>query len=241
MTALDTAIQELEAALEQVQAVAAEDVVNLWQILATDLAGGDPVDSQAIIAALRDHLPGVVTGWAVIVADDTATWYRGLAPDEKFTVAVPPDGLVTPERIAQSVSWAVNTATTAQTAIAQLQGSVHRAIADAQRETVAFNAAREGVRYRRHCGYAACNWCLVMAGRGAIYKSATSAVRGHDNCRCLAVPERPGMTDYTVPPLVRDAEAKYAEAAKALSAEGVASPSLQAIIGKMDALAVAPT
>ncbi len=238
MTALDNAIRELEAALEQVQAIAADDVLHLWQILATDLGDGEPVDPQAIIAALQEHLPGVVTGWAGIVADDTATWYRELAPEEKFTATVPPD-LIAPERIAASISWAVNTATTAQTAIAQLQGSVHRAIADAQRETVAYNASREQVRYRRHCGYSACTWCLVMAGRGAVYKSSKSAVRGHDSCRCLAVPERRGMTDYTVPPLVREAEAKYADAARALSAEGVASPSLQAIIAKMDALAAA--
>lgn len=44
------------------------------------------------------------------------------------------------------------------------------------------------------------------------------------------------MTDYTVPPLVREAEAKYAAASRQLSDEGVASPSLAAIIGGMDAM-----
>lgn len=100
---------------------------------------------QAIIAALRDHLPGIVTGWAGIFADGTATWYPELAPDEKFTATVL-TALIAPERIAESISWAENTTTTAQTAIAQVLGSAHRAISDAQRETVAFNAAREGAR-----------------------------------------------------------------------------------------------
>lgn len=76
-----------------------------------------------------------------------------------------------------------------------------------------------------------------MATRGAVYRSAQSAVRGHDNCKCLAVPERAGMTDYyTPPPLVREAEARYVTARKQLQAEGVASPSLDKVIQRMDAL-----
>lgn len=64
----------------------------------------------------------------------------------------------------------------------------------------------EGIRYRRHTSYAGvCNWCLTMATREAIYKTATSAVKGHDNCKCIAVPERKG-TSYTMPAMVRDAE-----------------------------------
>jgi hypothetical protein len=35
-----------------------------------------------------------------------------------------------------------------------------------------------------------------MATRGAIYKTAISAVKGHDNRKCIAVPERKS-TSYT--------------------------------------------
>jgi ferredoxin len=236
MTALDTAVAELQALLQQMQDITAADVANLWAILAADLTGWEPGEKRAIIAALQDQLANlVIAGNAAVVADTTAGWYDLLAPEEKYTATVPPEDIITNERIAASISWAVNTATTAETALTQLQGTVQRAVLDAQRETVSYNANREGVRYRRHCGYAACNWCLVMASRGAVYKSATSAVRGHDNCRCLAVPERPGMTDYTVPPLVREAEQKYVEARKQLEAEGMVGPSLDTIIGRMDA------
>lgn len=142
------------------------------------------------------------------------------------------------ERIAKSISWAINTATSAQNALAQLHGTMGRAVSDTQRETVTFNASQEGVRYRRHCGYAACNWCLVMAGRGAIYRIAQNAVRGHDNCRCLAVPERPGMEGYTVPKLVEQASQCYAAASKALAAEGKAA-TLDAVVARMDLLVAA--
>lgn len=234
MTALDTAVETLQALLAQLQDTAAADVANLWQIAAPNLTGWDTSDRQAIIAALREYLPDLLAGHVAVVADTTAVWYDALAPAEDFT-ATPPSGDVVPtERMLTSIGWAVNTATTAQTALAQLTGSMHRMVYDAQRETVAFNAATEGVRYRRHCNYAgACNWCLTMATRGAVYRSAASAVRGHDNCRCIAVPERRGTT-YTVPAMVRAAEKRYAAARKQLQDEGVDSPSLDSIVKRMD-------
>ena len=70
-----------------------------------------------------------------------------------------------------------------------------------------------------------------MATRGAVYTSAASAVRGHDNCRCLAIPERPG-TSYTTPAMVRDAEQRYITARKELEAEGIV-PTLDSIVKRM--------
>ncbi|SBS79292.1 putative Gp5 [uncultured Mycobacterium sp.] len=234
MTALDDAVEELQVVVQHLQDIAATDVDNLWRILSAQLTGWDPADRQALIAALVEHLPGVVAGHAAAVADYTTVWYDQLAPDEPFTAAVPPGDLVPAERIRQSISWAVNTATSTQTALAQLQGTVQRGVLDAQRATVAHNAAAEGIRYRRHTNYAgACNWCLVMASRGAVYKTAAAAVKGHDNCKCIAVPERKG-TSYTMPALVRDAEKRYVAARKELETEGVSS-TLDDIIRRMDA------
>lgn len=230
-TTLDEAVASLQAVLDQLQQACAEDVDRLWNVLLAN--GARFEDRAALIAALREYLPELTLAHAGAVAEVTAGWYEELAPGEPFSATVP-DEIVPAERIATSVGWAINTATSIETALAQLQGTVQRAVLDAQRETVSHNASRERTRYRRHCGYAACNWCLVMAGRGAVYRSATSAVRGHDNCKCLAVPERAGMTEYTVPPLVRDAEKRYAEASKQLKAEGKPL-TLAAVISRMDA------
>ncbi|SBS71269.1 putative Gp5 [uncultured Mycobacterium sp.] len=236
MTALDEAVEALQALLQRLQDAAAVDVENLWRIVTANLIGWDPADRQAVIAALAEHLPDVLGGHVAAVADVTTTWYDMLAPDEPFTAAVPPGDLVPAERIRQSISWAVNTATSTQTALAQLQGTVQRGVVDAQRATVAHNAAAEGVRYRRHTNYAgACNWCLTMATRGAIYITAISAVKGHDNCKCIAVPERKG-TSYIAPAMVRDAEKRYAEASRQLKAEGKPA-TLDSIVARMDRLA----
>lgn len=233
MTPLDTAVDRLQGLLEQMQAATAADVDILWRMAVNALRG--PIDKDALIAELQTILPDVVAAHAGAIADLSAAWYEELVPAASFEATVP-DDLLPDERIAKSIAWAVNTATTSATALAQLQGTMQRAVLDAQRQTVSYNASREGVKYRRHCGYAACNWCLVMAGRGAVYRTAQNAVRGHDNCRCLAIPERSGMEAYTVPTLVRDAEKRYVAARKLLQDEGVDSPSLDAIIGRMDAI-----
>lgn len=236
MTALDNAVDGLQVVLRRLQDAAAADVDNLWAIVTNTLSGWEPADRVAVIAALRELLPDLLAGHLAGVADLAVVFYDGLAPGETYAATVPPGDLVPTERIGQSIGWAINTATSAQTALAQLQGTVQRAVIDAQRATVAHNAAAEGVRYRRHCNYAgACNWCLTMATRGAIYKTAASAIRGHDNCRCLAVPERRG-TEYTVPAMVREAEKRYAAARTQLQADGVEVPSLDAIVKRMDAL-----
>lgn len=235
MTALDNEVEALQGLLQRLQTAVAADVENLWRIITAQLAGWEAADRQAVIAALRDYLPDMVAGHAAVVADYTTVWYDALAPAESYTATLPSSDLVPAERIQQSISWAVNTATSMQTALAQLQGTVQRGVVDAQRATVAHNAAAEGVRYRRHTNYAgACNWCLTTATRGAIYKTAVSAVKGHDNCKCIAVPER-NATTYTMPAMVRDAEKRYVAARKQLIAEG-ASPTLNDIVRRMNAV-----
>lgn len=242
MTALDDAVETLQALMERYTDAArrttwaAYSTAFVTSSLRTDEWTGPT--KQALIAELAETLPGMVAGSVGLVADQVAGWYDALAPDEQFAATVPPE-IVPDERIIESIGWAIRTAVSAETALAQLAGSVDRMVMDAQRTTVAHNAAAEGIRYRRHTNYAgACNWCCVMATRGAVYASAASAVRGHDNCRCIAVPERPG-TSYTVPKMVRDAEAKYAAVRQQLEAEGV-TPTLDNVVKRMGSIGATP-
>ena len=69
------------------------------------------------------------------------------------------------------------------------------------RDTVAVNADRERVRFARYASANACPWCRVLATRGAVYRAADLAVKGHDNCHCIAVPER-GNNKYVAPDYV---------------------------------------
>ena len=234
---------DLNAAADGLLAILDGNVTAAHRVLRDDFGAALPsadwtAETRAnVIAALRETHPPNLLAAVDLVGNTTAAWYDGLAPEVDFSATVP-DDIVSDARLAESLGWAIRTATTAETALAQLAGVVQRAILDAQRATVAHNAAAEGVRYRRHTNYAgACNWCLTMATRGAVYTSAASAVRGHDNCRCIAVPERSGSS-YAVPAMVRDAEVRYVEARRQLEAEG--SPiSLDAIVQRMGSLASA--
>ncbi len=59
--------------------------------------------------------------------------------------------------------------------------------------TMTRNVKRDGVRYARvPMGGETCTFCLMLASRGFVYKSAKTAGKGrhyHDNCRCKVVPQ----------------------------------------------------
>ncbi len=59
--------------------------------------------------------------------------------------------------------------------------------------TMTRNVKRDGVRYARvPMGGETCTFCLMLASRGFVYKSAKTAGEGrhyHDNCRCKVVPQ----------------------------------------------------
>ena len=230
MADLNTAAESLLRLLDRNVAAAHVALENTFNAVLPSLEWTAEAKA-AVFAGLRESYPPALLARVELVSGATAVWYDGLAPDVDFSATVP-DDVVSEERITESIGWAIRTATTAETALAQLAGSTQRVMLDAQRATVASNAAAEGVRYRRRTNYAgACDWCLVMATRGAVYTSAASAVRGHDNCRCLAIPERPG-TSYTTPAMVRDAEQRYITARKELEAEGIV-PTLDSIVKRM--------
>lgn len=60
-------------------------------------------------------------------------------------------------------------------------------------ETMRRNAKRDGLRYARvPMGGETCTFCIMLASRGFVYKSAKTAGEGnhfHANCRCKVVPQ----------------------------------------------------
>lgn len=63
-------------------------------------------------------------------------------------------------------------------------------------ESVVANCDRDGVRWARvpH-GSKPCDWCLMLASRGFVYKSARTASAGwHKGCSCAVVPDFDGHT-----------------------------------------------
>ena len=72
-------------------------------------------------------------------------------------------------------------------------GSVSRLVADAGRETLhrTLDEDRKALGYERVAKATACDFCRMLAGRGAVYKTAETAGetrRYHDACGCRVVP-----------------------------------------------------
>lgn len=149
--------------------------------------------------------PAIAEQYASAAGTLAAQWYYEINPDQPFETRT----AALPERtqLLSSVGWAF----TQQQPLPALIGSTERHIFGTARRTVVENASRENVRYARYASANACPWCRVLATNPARYRSEETAVAGHDNCNCLAVPVREG-TEWTPPPYVAQWEQQYNEA-----------------------------
>jgi hypothetical protein len=75
-------------------------------------------------------------------------------------------------------------------ALTQTTGSMARLVLGAGRETVVGTAKadRAAFGWQRVLGGAGCDFCRMLASRGAVYKEDTSDFESHDHCGCSAEP-----------------------------------------------------
>lgn len=175
--------------------------VSSFQGLIAKLAGLAIGKVTDLLAATQDSqqlqnaYPQVIDPYIAAGTQLAAQWYHGLAPDSAYPVENAPP--VPREALEANVRWAL----TQPSVTDALTGSAERHVFTATRDTVTLNADREKVRYARYASANACPWCRVLATREPVYHSAENAVKGHDNCHCIAVPIRAGDT-YTPPDYV---------------------------------------
>ncbi len=121
------------------------------------------------------------------------------------------------ERVLASTAWALQTRSgkelTAEQVKARLAGTLTRLVREPGRTTV-FDAVRDaGTRWARIPGPYACDFCLMLASRGAVYESresasTTSGTRGtrpeglryHDRCTCHIVES---YSDHDLPAVTK--------------------------------------
>lgn len=211
-------------------------------------------DGERFPDLLRKVFGEIVRPYAHAAAVITARWYRELLPHSDFkptpTVDLPD------ARIDKTVDWAINARTAKRVPedliprdpvdvkvttpndviLGRVSGSSQRMINDASRTTVVRNAEKEGVKWARLASADACEFCRLMALRGAVYNSygvvednigvkrlvvvgRNGRARGkrqigesyHDCCRCVAVPVRKG-TEWNPPDYVKDWADQYRDA-----------------------------
>ena len=133
-------IDEQRAALDQLNLLAINDIVDLWRE-ASPLA---PAEFRSVITA---GVPELLDPYIAGAGDLAATWYEEAAPQLTYratAAAMPPA-----EQLATSAQWALRA--TGEAALVRLAGFSKRAILGAQRDTVLANVAHEpGARWARH-------------------------------------------------------------------------------------------
>ncbi|WP_301119789.1 hypothetical protein [Mycolicibacterium fortuitum] len=227
----------LEGALHDLATLTVADLVRFWREMGLPDVPGRVTDT--VVKGVAEVWPHIVEPYNSAGADLTAQWYDELAPDEPYQAE--PQALTIPEEQALSTAgWALR-ATGIGSPLTRLAGASKRLVYASQRDTVLWNAAREGVRWRRLAQPGACAFCRMLTTRGAVYGSQQAAAgrRYHDHCRCVAVPERGGQT-FVPPAYAAKWEQDYIDAVRAASAAGdtkgeYGAIDLKAVLRRMEA------
>lgn len=167
------------------------DLVTLAQRdLDAFLATQDLTDIAATREATTAFMAALVETYGQPAALIAAQFYddlRAASPNAtgrfRATMAPGPDR----EQVAGSVRWAVGEPDVP----AALSGALQRFVSEAGRNTIVLNSSRDpsaGGWARVPSGRETCGFCLTLASRGPVYRSADTAGRAthyHDRCDCV--------------------------------------------------------
>lgn len=162
---------ELRSALVDLNALMVSDLAALWRAV-------DGQDVEFLRDALQAEVPGVVDPYLAAAGDITADWYEAQAPDLNYVAR--PAALVDEGQLQATARWAAGTVLTKSpvSPLDLLAGSMQRALFNESRETIVDNAEVEpGARWARHASANACEFCRMVATRGAVYTSESAASR----------------------------------------------------------------
>lgn len=76
-------------------------------------------------------------------------------------------------------------------ALGRVTGGFQRIVGDAHRDTVIGSLTRDpsAKGWSRQTTGLSCDFCVMLAGRGAVYSAKTALFSSHNNCDCIAVPK----------------------------------------------------
>lgn len=201
---LDAAAGSHQDALELLQVRLAQDYLNIWATLPPGLS--DEQTFRYLRDALTDLQLAHGTDAAALAAEFLAHQRQGM---DLPTVVAPPAGS---KQVGGAVGWALSN----DQAQALLWGAMQRMMMQPYRETIRDSAFAAGNGFARVPEPGACDFCLMLASRGAVYSNADEAKhvftnradRGnqkkgdpyHDNCNCgiIEVNARSGLSESNI-------------------------------------------
>lgn len=188
-------VAEYQADLAELVRLAYIDLDVLWRQV------DDAVVARELLADILPELANVYGSAAGTLAAD---WYDDVRAEQairgRFTAIVA--DLPPRSQTEVAARWAVGPLFSAEpdytTALGNAQGSLQRLIADVGRGTVMGSAIADPQArgWQRVTDGAACAFCQMLAGRGAVYSESTVRFGAHDHCGCAATP---AFVDRPVP------------------------------------------
>ncbi|QJD50411.1 MuF-like minor capsid protein [Mycobacterium phage Chris] len=206
---MTTAVPELQGALASLASRVGEAI----DTLVPRLADASQREGMALIT---DAYPALVDRFLGPAGELTTQWYTEQPGGVEGFVAEPA-ALPDPRQLAANGRWSLLQADP----VRALRGSSTRAVFGQSRRTVLDNVAREGVKWARYASEGACGFCRMLATRSltfedtgapGLYSTKYTALhghsndldaKGHDHCKCVAVPLRDGQP-YDPPAYVHD-------------------------------------
>lgn len=158
------------------------------------LREGRPAASRSALLEAAPEVTGAyVLGSSALAAD----WYDELReaarPRTRHLTLVPEWQRV--EKYGRALAWATEPLTADVIDLAEARSRLSMVteyeVFDGASTTIDANvrADREATGWRRHAQPGACKFCLMLAGRGAVYrKETTGRFAAHTSCRCTASP-----------------------------------------------------
>lgn len=178
-------------ATNQAARLAVRDLERFWN-------GLDTTDVAACREALADFVPQLVGVYGQVAAQAAVEWYARLRDESHARGEYTPTPA--PATPAEAIQTRIRSALAplqdgdSPAALAGLGESVETWVKNAKRDTITHNVGRDPARprfARVPRGATTCDFCLMLAGRGWVYHTRTTAGemnRFHAHCDCEIVP-----------------------------------------------------
>lgn len=200
----------------------------------------DPGNLKTSLPEFKVAVAALIQQYGRASATVAAEFYRA----ERRAAGVPGTFTVRPAtpaplvQVEAALDWATkglwNQQPDVRAAETQVEGVAEKLVLDTSRDTLlaAVKADRRAHGWARVPEAGACSFCLLLATRGAVYKTEQTAdFRAHDHCKCHVEPLFAGHYEPTAQ--VREAQALYAESTRGLSGAEARKAFRQAVEGRL--------
>lgn len=170
--------------LRAVNGLAAADLEQLWQL-----------DSDQLLVAVYDILPGMVDQWALAASSVAADWYD--EEREAAEVAGRFQAIVEPLQdlgVEALIGWATEPLRLDEpdpaAAKYRLLGGLQKRLANSANYTITGSSAADPQArgWMRVTRPQACDFCRLVASRGGVFTEKTARFACHERCYCGARP-----------------------------------------------------